>query len=276
METEVEERVNSSVVLVPHYNNVEGLITTLESISHKSGIDVLVVDDGSNKSQVPVLSVLNQHTNEGVSLILIHISENSGITNALNLGLDYILQKNKNKFVARLDCGDVCVANRFKLQENFLNTNNKIDIVGSWVKWVDTISGEKVFSNKPPISHEKIKRKMSIRCNMIHPSVMYRLSVVESLGKYPNNYEAAEDYAYFFNIAKHFRTANIPKFLTKAEFNKNGISHIKRKIQNKSKLRIVLKYGDFNFHLVYGVLYNLLLIALPYSLLFRIKKEIYR
>ena len=267
---------SATVILVPHFNNLRGLKTTLHSIWHPVGIDVLVVDDGSESDQIPRVSSLENDVHENVSLEIIHINKNKGITRALNLGLDHILKKRVHEFVARLDCGDTCVVNRFLVQENFLNTNVEIDIVGSWVEWFDNKSGEGIFCNRPPISHKKIKQRMSIRCNIIHPSVMFRVSLVTMVGKYPLNYEAAEDYAYFFNIVNKSQTANIPKFLTKAEFNKNGISYTKRLAQNKSKLKIVLKYGEFNFHFIYGIFYNLLLMVIPYHFLFRIKEELYR
>ena len=110
----------NTIVLVPHYNNITGLMNSLRSIKHSHSIDVLVVDDGSDNNQSPNISEINNILNENVTVKIIQIPSNEGITNALNVGLDYILKKNTHKFVARLDCGDVCVANRFSIQEKFL------------------------------------------------------------------------------------------------------------------------------------------------------------
>lgn len=267
---------SNTIVLVPHYNNVQGLMNSLRSIKHSNSIDVLVVDDGSDNNQLPNIPEINNILNKNVNVKIIEISLNGGITNALNVGLDYILKKKTHRFVARLDCGDVCVANRFSIQEKFLLNNNSIDIVGSWVKWVDNKSKKDIFCYKPPTNHKKIRRMMAVRCNIIHPSVMYRLSVVEALGKYPLNFEAAEDYAYFFNMANRSQTANIAKFLTKVEYNPKGISYAKRKEQNKSKLKIVLKYGKFNFHTVYGIAYNIGLMAVPSKIVLKMKKQLFK
>ena len=46
------------------------------------------------------------------------------------------------------------------------------------MRWLDS-DGKQVFCKKPPTTHKKIRRKMSIRCSLIHPSTMYRLSIVK-------------------------------------------------------------------------------------------------
>jgi glycosyltransferase involved in cell wall biosynthesis len=267
--------MSKTVVLIPYFNNLSCLTRTLQSIKHKVRIDVLVVDDGSDINQIPTISVLRHFLNKGVSLEILKLNKNRGITEALNSGLDYILKKGKHKFIARIDTGDVCVRNRFKIQEDFLLENKKVDVVGSWVNWLDFSSGNQIFCKKPPTSHKKIKKQMSVRCSIIHPSAMYRLSVVETIGKYPVKYEAAEDYAYFFNIANQGKTANIPKFLTSVEHNPAGISLSKRKQQSKSKLKVIMDYSSKNLNFFYSVPYNLFLMSLPSSTILKIKMKIF-
>lgn len=267
--------MEKSIILIPHHNNLSKLKKTLRSISHKKGIDVLVVDDGSNSKNIPNLEVLNKELNKNVSLSIITLTKNKGIAYALNYGLDRILSQNKHEFIARIDCGDICVKNRFKIQEDFLKKNKDVDIVGSWVKWLDEKSGEPVFCKKPPIEHKKIKKQMSIRCSLIHPTTMYRLSAVEKIGKYPYKYEAAEDYAYFFHMTKKGKAANIPKFLTSVEYNEKGISVSKRKEQSKNKIKIIYKYSALNLTAVYGLFYNSVLMSIPQNTITKIKTKIY-
>jgi glycosyltransferase involved in cell wall biosynthesis len=264
-----------TVILIPHYNNLKGLEKSIESVNHPEGIDILVVDDGSSPSQVPDLQKLDTISASNTQVKLLQTSKNKGITPTLNRGLDKILELDKYEFIARLDCGDTCVANRFFLQENYLDKNSKTALVGSWVKWVDQISGSEVFKYKPACSHDKIKRRMSIRCNFIHPAVMFRSSVVKELGKYPDNYTNAEDYAYFFNISKYFETANIPKFLTTTDYNIGGISVGNRKSQNLSKLKIIRNFGRKDIYQFYGIAYNVALLLAPAKLVLLLKKKVF-
>lgn len=262
------------VVLIPHYNNLQGLQKSLQSIYHSSGLDVLVIDDGSNKDNLPDTNKIREIANNNITVKFIYLSKNRGIANALNVGLKEIVTLNQYEFIARLDCGDTCVKNRFKIQEDFLTKNNDHSLVGSWVQWMCNKTDKVLFTFKPPVSHKKIKNRMSIRCNLIHPSVMYKLSVVKEIGHYPVNYRAAEDYAYFFKIAKHSKVANIPKFLTTTEHNTNGITNKDKKSQNKSKLKVVLKHGRKDLFLLYGVLYNFALILTPNQLVQKIKLQL--
>ena len=151
--------MKNTVVLIPHYNNLDCLVRTLQSICHTKGIDVLVVDDGSDKSMLPDFSTLQKELNENVSLEVLKVGKNKGITKALNIGLDHILKNKKHQFIARIDCGDVCVSNRFEIQEDFLFKNEGIALVGSWVKWIDN-KGKVVFCKKPPLKHQEIKKRI--------------------------------------------------------------------------------------------------------------------
>lgn len=268
-------RTTRTVILIPHYNNLIGLEKSIKSVYHSKGIDILIVDDGSSPSQVPDLLKLQKIAAKNTTIKIVFSKENKGIATALNIGLDIILDLDQYEFIARLDCGDTCVANRFFLQEKYLDQNSKTALVGSWARWIDQESKNELFKFKPPIHHKKIKRMMSVRCNFIHPAVMYRTSVVKEIGKYPDNYEDAEDYAYFFNISKNYETANIPKFLTNVDYNTQGISVENRKSQNRSKLKIIRNFGKTDIFQIYGVFYNLALLIVPAKFVFSLKKKVF-
>lgn len=264
-----------TIILIPYYNNIKCLNKTLSSIMHTNGIDVLIVDDGSKDEQAPTLVKLKDSLNKNVSLEILRLNENQGIANALNYGLEHILKYKKHQFIARIDSGDVCVENRFEIQENYLIKNKEIDLVGSWVRWLDS-EGKIAFCKKPPTAHKQIKKLMSVRCSLIHPSTMYRVSMVSNLGKYPTKFEAAEDYAYFFDIANKTKVANIPAFLTDVEYNEKGISVSRRKTQNKSKLKVILRHSPFNFYFLYGIIFNLCLMSVGTATILKMKVKIFK
>lgn len=266
---------HNTVILIPHYNNFLGLKKTIKSIYHPKGIRIIIIDDGSNKESTHKISDINEYVNQNVYVTIIYLEKNSGISEVLNIGLKEALKDPSCKYIARIDCGDTSVKNRFLLQEIFLNTNVDIDLVGSWVKFIN-IKNEYLYSLRPPLLHKSIRKSMSIRCSFIHPSVMFRRIVVEKLGIYPCNYRAAEDYAFFYNIVKEARTANIPGFLTFVEMNENGISSKNRFVQNISKLRIINRYSPKNFYYFLGMIYNLGLICIPRSFVFNAKRMIFR
>ncbi|RYM34009.1 glycosyltransferase [Brumimicrobium glaciale] len=264
-----------TVILIPHYNNLKGLEKSIESVNHSQAIDILIIDDGSTSSQVPDLLKLQKISTKNSKIILFLSKKNEGISSALNRGLDIILELNQYEFIARLDCGDTCVVNRFFLQEKYFDKNDTTMLVGSWAKWIDQASNNEVFKFKPAVDHKKIMKMMSVRCNFIHPTVMFRTSVVKELGKYPDQYTDAEDYAYFFNISKNYKTANIPKYLTNVDYNIEGISVKNRKSQNRSKIKVINAYGKKDIYQLYGFLYNFLLLVAPAKLVFLLKKKVF-
>lgn len=262
------------VVLIPCYNNLDGLKKTVSTVKHKAPIDILIVDDGSNVGEKPTGELLASVKQKNVSIEIISLNTNKGIANALNEGLRFILKINQHQYIARVDCGDTCKPNRFAIQEDFLDNNSEVGLVGSWVKWKKHDSNQDVFQFRPPKKHKNIKRSMSLRCSIIHPTVMYRLSVVKNLGLYSTKYQAAEDYAYFFDIANNYETANIPRFLTHVEYNEKGISVQKRREQNKSKIQIIRDYGRTNVFSYVGQLYTLLLMNVPFGFVMKMKKAL--
>ena len=197
------------VLLIPHYDNPKGLLVSLASIGCNENLDVLIVDDGSN-NKFDEIEVKKAFQATG-KIFFIYLQQNSGIEIALNKGLEYII-KNKYTYTARLDCGDICLGDRFQLQKYFLKEAPSISLVGSNVNFVDT-NGAHLYTVKVPEKDEFIRKKMYVNAMHIHPSIMFRNSIFPKINLYPTAYQAAEDYAFFFNVMNSYKVANINKVL---------------------------------------------------------------
>src|SRR6266704_3047473 len=93
------------VLLIPCYNNLQGLIGSLKSVRYtNSSFFVLVVDDGSEEAVTT--NDLSSFLPPGFPLHIIQLPYNQGITAALNAGLQYINSSLAARYIARLDCGD--------------------------------------------------------------------------------------------------------------------------------------------------------------------------
>jgi glycosyltransferase involved in cell wall biosynthesis len=261
--------MNRTILLIPHYNNPEGLNRSLASIDVSENIDVIIVDDGSRKALINE-KALNTSFRASGTIKYIYLAENQGIERALNAGLDYILSK-EYEYIARLDSDDECIGNRFKIQESFLDIHQDIVLVGSNAIAVSP-EGEFLFNIIKPEHSEDIRNKMFLNSMFMHPSVMYRSGIVKSEGYYPLNYPSAEDYAYFFRIAKKYNTANIQQFLIRYEINPAGISISRRKEQVASRIRVIRDNFKFGIYPVYGLIRNYILYLIPQKLITFIKK----
>ncbi|UYW00963.1 glycosyltransferase [Flavobacterium agricola] len=265
--------MNKTVVLIPHYNNNFGLKKAIEAIGKNEKVDVLVVDDGSFKNKINEVE-LKKAINFSGSISFLYLEQNSGIEIALNEGLKSIYDQNKYKYIARLDCDDICIDTRFKIQEEYLDKNKDTYLVGSNATAINEV-GECLFNTKFPEKYKDIKNKMHVNSMHLHPCVMFRIEILETIGYYPINYQAAEDYAYFFDIVKKYKTYNIKESLVYFQVDNTGISAKKRTIQIKSRIRIMLKHFYWGFWPIYGLVRSCGLLIIPNKLIKNVKKIIY-
>ena len=262
--------MNKVALLIPHYNNPFGLIKSLNSIDESEEIDVYIVDDGSTEHKIKEVEINNSFKSKG-SIFYIYLEYNQGIEYALNEGIDQIIKKGGYNYIARLDCGDLCLGKRFQIQQKFLNENLEFKLIGANIICTDR-EGNYLYTIKYPQHHENIRKKMYLNSMFSHPTVMFSVDLISKIGKYPSDFKAAEDYAFFFNIVDQYKTTNLQEVLLNYEINPEGISISKRKTQVKSRLKVIIKHYYFGFWPTYGLIRNFLLYIIPYFLILKIKK----
>lgn len=240
------------IVLIPHFNDIQGLNRSLNSISDQEPVDVLVVDDGS--AVKPDQEELKKAYGKINDIIVLFSSPNKGQAFVQNLGLKYIIESNKYKLVARLDTGDTCVPERFVEQKQFFAKNPDVSLVGSNAVIAD-MDGKKLFDTKMPLTHKEIRKRMHAQSCFIHSSVMFRVDAIRKTGYYPVEYYANDDYAFWFKFIDQFITANMNKCLVTYELNFNSLSKGKYRKELRSRMRILLKYFSFKylFHSILGL-----------------------
>ncbi|MFD2542890.1 glycosyltransferase [Lacinutrix gracilariae] len=255
------------IIVIPYFNDPVGIKTSIDSITEEINIDIIIVDDGS-KTKFHEEDIKSCYTKGEIHFV--YLQENLGIEHALNKGLK-TAQDLKYKYIARLDCGDKCKPNKFKKQLDYLNQNPDVKLLGTWVNVVDE-QGNHLHYIKHPVSYVEIKKKMYLNSMFVHPSVIFSTSIIDSVGYYPVNYKAAEDYAFFFKIIKKFKAENYPEVLLDYELNENSISSTKRKIQVQNRIKIIKKHFYFGITPIYGILRNYILLYVSREGATKIKK----
>jgi glycosyltransferase involved in cell wall biosynthesis len=257
-------------VLIPVYNERGSLAATLQSLCGQGvPFTLVLVDDGSTPPLAVDIAPLDY------PVVLLSMPKNSGIEAALNAGLEYIVEAGF-ELVARLDAGDRCAPTRLALQQGFLDAHRDVHLVGSSVEWRRD-DGSLAFAMMLPCDHAAIVRAMRYTVCLIHPTVMFRTSVVRTVGMYSTSYPAAEDLEFFWRIVTRFRVANLPEVLLVTRFDPRGLSITRRRRQLRSKLRIQLEYFRAVEPLSYlGVAKTLALMTVPYSIIVAIKGALSR
>lgn len=254
-------------ILIPCYNDLVGLRRSLESVRYDpSGYGVVIVDDGSS---IPVRLPI-----PGVALprssFVIRLAENQGIAAALNAGLQWLKQRNDYRFVARLDCGDICHADRFIRQVDYLKTHPDIHLLGSWARFENFSTGFS-YPYRTPQNLDKIVTGMHFRNLFIHPTVMWRATVHDKVPAYPADLPHAEDYGFFCEILRHGRAAILPEELVTCKINPRGLSLRYRRRQLQSRIKTVLRYRKNKILGLLGALKVLFLLLVPYRIVLLLK-----
>ncbi|HLI94015.1 MAG TPA: glycosyltransferase, partial [Puia sp.] len=161
-------------LLIPCYNDVEGLRRSLMSVVYdRSRYGILIVDDGSDTPvRIDSLGLLLPEAS-----YVVRQNSNKGITEALNRGLGWLKKRTDYRFVARLDCGDVCSPERFIRQVDYLTRHPGVDLLGTWVRFENFETGFN-YAYRTPEKREQIIKGMHFRNLFIHPSVMWRATVL--------------------------------------------------------------------------------------------------
>lgn len=257
-------------VLIPLYNNKEALNSTVKSLIYSGFLHIVIVDDGSfdqlRRDDLPTLASKNVATH------ILNQESNKGIGSALNTGLSYIQKNLSVTYTARIDTGDIQLSNRLDKQVKFMQAHSNIGIVGTAAQFVDKKGKIKFIANYPS-SNTEIRRKMALRCNLLHPTVMIRQSILKNGLNYPSNFPHAEDYAFFIEKMKTTEVANIREILTQVEFTRKGISLSHRKEQLKSRIKIIYKNFRFSPMALVGMMYTSIMLLIPYQFIILLKKK---
>lgn len=142
-------------------------------------------------------------------LILVELPENVGLGRALNIGLENC----RYEIVARMDTDDIAHKDRFEKQLKFLELNQDISLLGSYISEFELSPDNLVSQKKVPLTHDKILNFSKTRNPFNHPSVMYRKVDVINAGSYQDCYGMEDYYLWVRLLVNGVKTANLDESL---------------------------------------------------------------
>ena len=262
--------MNSLCVLIPVFNNHEGLRQTCKSLAAAEGdFDILIIDDGS---RVPVQIAAEAVGNRRVQLH--RLPQNCGITRALNQGLQ-LAHNFGYRYIGRVDSSDTVHPSRFQRQIDHLDRNDRCGIVGSYIQFVG-MDRAPLFVHKAPVQNSAIRRRMHVENCLIHSGVTMRASVIHEVGGYRENCLTSEDYDLFLRMIRASEAAIIPLPLTSCEYNLAGISVKRRRRQQRERLSLQLRYFQpLHWPCYYGIARTCFAMAIPHGPVLRFKRTFF-
>lgn len=193
-----------AVVMAAH-NAQDYIAAAMESILAQtySDFEFIIVENASDDS---TWDIINSYTDERIRAFQTPLKQ---LSYNLNFGISHTFAE----YIARMDCDDVALPERLKIQAEFLDANPGTGVVGSAFR----IFGGSEKQNKTitmPQTDKQIRKAMPFRFCLCHPSVMFRRETVVNIGGYQGN-RFCQDLDLWLRLSrdKTVRFANIPRVL---------------------------------------------------------------
>jgi glycosyltransferase involved in cell wall biosynthesis len=211
-------------VLMPIHGRTPFLKEAIESVLSQtySDLHLVIIFDRPDENARKIVNEFELKD----SRVMSFNSENPGISNALNLGIE----QTTSPFLARIDCDDLMEKNRVEIQIKCLANEEAIVCIGSQLQIIDSTGAELRLTHYPTESNS-IEKSLKIRNVIAHPSVMYRREAVFAAGLYRSEFNGAEDYDLWLRLAKIGKIINIQTPLTKYRIHNNQFSYANRSQQ---------------------------------------------
>lgn len=199
--------------------------------------EIFIVIDGEVKPDVNRYLIEISHKN---CITLLRLKKNLGLAKALNFGL----QKMSSDYIFRMDSDDINLPDRFSLQQEFLELNPEITLLGGQIEEFDSNSKIVIGYRLVPTSTKEIKKIIRWRNPFNHPTVCFKRETVLSIGGY-HDFRFFEDWDLWDRLIHDgHKCINLPEVLLRFRTSPNqytrrrGFKYLKLEIQFlKERLR---------------------------------------
>lgn len=205
-------------IIIPLYNSEDFLSETIESLLAQTypNFELIIVDDGSVDQS---LAIARSYDDERINII--EQRTNKGIVETLNRGLD----EASGTYVARMDSDDIALPERLASQVAFLEGNRDVVALGSRIlRFGDSETSVDIR----PLASDMCDAFLLFATPLVHPSVMMRRAVVETLGlRYDPQFSCTEDYEFWVRLSQGGAIANLENQLLKYRIRSGGVTGTK-------------------------------------------------
>jgi glycosyltransferase involved in cell wall biosynthesis len=194
-------------VIMSVYNGAPHLYACVQSILQQdfANFEFLILNDGSTDGSSEILRSLAK-SDPRIKLIE---RENKGLVASLN----ELVEVAKAPLIARMDCDDIAMPNRFSTQLAYLAAHPSVGILGSNTHDLDESGLIIGATDNYPLDPAKTRSMLKDGPPVCHPSVMMRTALLCKLGGYRSAFRHAEDYDLWLRASLHTEIANLPERL---------------------------------------------------------------
>lgn len=220
-------------VVMAVYNGEKYLREAIDSVLTQTFVnfEFIIINDGSSDGS---LSIIHSYSDKRIKLI--NNDGNKGLIYSLNIGIEISL----GKYIARMDADDICLAERFQKQFEYLELHPNIGVIGC-----DYLSFNDKHSSyiKSIYKSGEIKAFLLFTATMCHPTLMLRKQVLlDNNLYYSETAKHVEDYDLWCRLILHTDFYNRNEVLFKYRDHAQQVSHHYRDIQIQNSQVIQKNY----------------------------------
>ena len=243
------ERLPTISVIMTVYNAEHYLYESINSVLNQTFFDFefIIIDDGSIDNSI---NAIKKFKDSRIQLIQ---EKHQNYIDLLNKLIKYA----RGKYIVKMDDDDIMIENRLEKQYTYMENNLDIDVCGSWAETF----GKNSYLIQTPISNLEIQSLLLLKSPIVHPTVIFRKSSIDSYCSkfstvfYNPNYKYADDYKLWIDLAmNNWKFANIPEVLLKYRLSdkqitskyKNECTNLSSAIQKEYMAHIFYKMLSSN------------------------------
>lgn len=195
------------------YNEQLYIRDAIESVlnqTHKD-FEFVIWNDGSNDDTEKIIKSYKDDR------IRYFYHENTGLGMALRLAC----QEVRGKYIARMDCDDICMPDRLAKQVAFLEANPDYVLCSTGVYYMDA-DGNVLGRRFPAIKDKQIRSRITA---ITHPATMFRTEAYNKCGGY-YPLRSAQDRILWSRLLREGKFSNLKEALLKYRMVSTSVSHV--------------------------------------------------
>jgi glycosyltransferase involved in cell wall biosynthesis len=208
------------------YNAAPFLREAVESVLSQTLTDfeLLAVDDASSDNSRSILSSIKDERLR----VIVH-GVNQGAANSRN----HAFAVARGEYVAIMDADDVSASNRFERQVRCLDARPEVGVVGCGVFDNIDVDGSVLYTSYLPLDDASIQQTLLERWCFLHPSLMFRRSLLAQVPGYRPEFDVAEDHDFILRLLSHCEARNLNEKLVAYRINPRGLSVVSHRYINE-------------------------------------------
>jgi glycosyltransferase involved in cell wall biosynthesis len=225
-------------VLMPVYNAEKHLKEAIDSILIQSyaHFEFLIINDGSKDRSE---TIIKSCKDERITLII--NPENKGLIYSLNYGISLC----KGKYIVRMDADDISLPERIEEQIKFMEQHPEVSVCGCDYTQFTAASETRYHAAS---NHDEILSFMIFNSSVVHPSLILRTSVLQTLDPVFNaGYQHSEDYELWSKLITVSKFSAVNKLLFRYRIHESQVTNVHNTQQlasaNKVRKELLNKLG---------------------------------